>query len=95
MFLDVRLAARDARRVRPQHLRRARAAGRRIPPQITRQNGLLYTYTSEPERWAADLLQHHPAGTADHQNVVAEWRVPNPATRRRWSIRPAGASSCG
>src|SRR5262245_28484215 len=42
------------------------------------QNGLLYTYTSEPESGPATFFSTIPPGTADHQNVVAEWRVPNP-----------------
>ena len=42
------------------------------------QNGLLYTYTSEPESGPATFFSTVPAGTADHQNVVAEWHVPNP-----------------
>ena len=41
------------------------------------QNGLLYTYTSEPNGPPATLPTFIP-GTPDHQNVVAEWRVPNP-----------------
>jgi glucose/arabinose dehydrogenase len=41
-------------------------------------NGLLYTYTSEPVSGPADFSTM-PAGTpANHQSVVAEWRVPNP-----------------
>ena len=41
------------------------------------QNGLLYTYTSEPNTGPATLPTFIP-GTPDHQNVIAEWRVPNP-----------------
>jgi len=41
-------------------------------------NGLIYTYTSEPEAGAPTFFSTIPLGTADHQNVVAEWRVPNP-----------------
>lgn len=41
-------------------------------------NGLIYTYTSEPESGAPTFPSTIPLGTADHQNVVAEWRVPNP-----------------
>jgi glucose/arabinose dehydrogenase len=41
-------------------------------------NGLLYTYTSEPVSGPADFSTM-PAGVeADHQSVVAEWRVPDP-----------------
>lgn len=44
-----------------------------------RTNGKLYTYTSEPNAGAPTFPTTIPAGaTADHQNVVAEWRVPNP-----------------
>ena len=39
-------------------------------------NGLFYTYTSEPVAGAPTFPSTLPAGTpADHQNVVAEWRV--------------------
>lgn len=42
-------------------------------------NGRLYTYTSEPVSGAADFSTL-PLGTpANHQSVVAEWGVPNPA----------------
>jgi glucose/arabinose dehydrogenase len=44
------------------------------------QNGLLYTYTSEPNAGPPTLPTTIPAGsTADHQNVVAEWRVATPS----------------
>ncbi|MGH7433001.1 MAG: PQQ-dependent sugar dehydrogenase, partial [Candidatus Methylomirabilales bacterium] len=42
-----------------------------------RQNGLLYTYTSEPNTAPATLPTFIP-GVPDHQNVIAEWRVPMP-----------------
>jgi glucose/arabinose dehydrogenase len=43
------------------------------------QNGLLYTYTSEPNAGPPTFPTTLPVGsTADHQNVVAEWAV-NPA----------------
>lgn len=39
-------------------------------------NGLIYTYTSEPNAGAPTFPTTMPAGfPADHQNVVAEWRV--------------------
>jgi glucose/arabinose dehydrogenase len=41
------------------------------------QNGRLYTYTSEPTAGSATLPTFIP-GTPDHQNVIAEWTVPNP-----------------
>ena len=44
------------------------------------QNGLLYTYTSEPNAGAPTFQTTIPPGsTADHQNVVAEWEAVNPA----------------
>jgi len=44
------------------------------------QNGLLYTYTSEPTGPPPTFPTTLPAGTApDHQNVVAEWQAVNPA----------------
>lgn len=43
------------------------------------RNGLLYTYTTEPSRGMPTFPSTLPSGTApDHDNVVAEWRVPNP-----------------
>ena len=43
-------------------------------------NGKLYTYTSEPVAGPPTFPTTLPPGTPpDHQNVVAEWRVPNPA----------------
>jgi glucose/arabinose dehydrogenase len=42
-------------------------------------NGLLYTYTSEPLGPPATLPTFIPSTPGpDHQNVIAEWRVPNP-----------------
>ena len=44
-----------------------------------RSNGLLYTYTSEPTAGPPTFPTTIPPGkTADHQDVIAEWRVPNP-----------------
>jgi glucose/arabinose dehydrogenase len=44
-------------------------------------NGLLYTYTSEPAAGAPTFPSTVPPGVApDHQNVVAEWRVPDPGS---------------
>lgn len=44
-------------------------------------NGLLYTYTSEPVSAVSDGdFSTMPQGeTADHQSVILEWRVPDPA----------------
>jgi glucose/arabinose dehydrogenase len=47
-------------------------------------NGLLYTYTSEPVGGPADFSTMPAGTTANHQSVVAEWRVPNP--RRKASV---------
>jgi DNA-binding CsgD family transcriptional regulator len=42
-------------------------------------NGRLYTYTSEPTGGPPTFPTTLPAEVApDHQNVLAEWRVPNP-----------------
>jgi len=41
-------------------------------------NGLLYTYTSEPVSGAADFSTMPAGTTANHQSSIAEWRVPNP-----------------
>jgi glucose/arabinose dehydrogenase len=44
------------------------------------QNGLLYTYTSEPTAGAPTFPTTIPMGsTPDHQNVVAQWQAVNPA----------------
>ena len=42
-------------------------------------NGLLYTYTSEPLDGAADFSTIPDGSTADHQSVVTEWQVFDPA----------------
>ncbi len=42
-------------------------------------NGLLYTYTSEPVNGTADFSTMPPGVLADHQSVITEWQVPNPA----------------
>ena len=41
-------------------------------------NGLLYTYTSEPASSTADFAAPE-AAVADHDTVITEWQVPNPA----------------
>lgn len=43
------------------------------------QNGLLYTYTSEPNTGMTTLPTFIP-GTPDHENVITEWRVLNPGS---------------
>lgn len=44
-------------------------------------NGLLYTYTSEPVGGVPTFPTTMPVGTtADHQNVIAEWRVGSSGT---------------
>jgi len=42
-------------------------------------NGLLYTYTSEPATGIPDFSTMPPNTTPNHQTVIAEWQVPNPA----------------
>lgn len=42
-------------------------------------NGLLYTYTSEPVAGAADFSTMPEGAAADHQSVITEWRVTDPA----------------
>lgn len=41
-------------------------------------NGLLYTYTSEPNSGPADFSTIPDGETADHQAVIREWAVPEP-----------------
>lgn len=41
-------------------------------------NGLLYTYTSEPNNGPADFSTIPIGRTANHQSVIIEWTVPNP-----------------
>lgn len=43
-----------------------------------KDNGLLYTYTSEPLDGPADFSTMPPGTLADHQSVIREWHVPNP-----------------
>lgn len=42
------------------------------------ENGLLYTYTSEPVDGAADFSTLPEGETANHQSVIREWQVPDP-----------------
>ncbi len=42
-------------------------------------NGLLYTYTSEPVNGRADFTTMPAGFVADHQSVIAEWRVADPS----------------
>jgi glucose/arabinose dehydrogenase len=42
-------------------------------------NGLLYTYTSEPVQAQADFVTLPAGATANHQSLVTEWRVTDPA----------------
>jgi glucose/arabinose dehydrogenase len=41
-------------------------------------NGLLYTYTSEPEAGEADFSTMPEGEAPNHQSVVREWQVPEP-----------------
>lgn len=43
-------------------------------------NGLLYTYTSEPVSEAADFSTMPSGETANHQSVILEWMVPEPCS---------------
>jgi glucose/arabinose dehydrogenase len=42
------------------------------------ENGLLYTYTSEPVAGAADFSTMPEGEPANHQSVIREWQVPEP-----------------
>jgi glucose/arabinose dehydrogenase len=42
------------------------------------ENGLLYTYTSEPATETADFSTMPPGTPPNHQSVIAEWSVSNP-----------------
>lgn len=42
------------------------------------QNGLLYTYTSEPVAGEADFSTMPVGESANHQAVILEWQVPDP-----------------
>jgi glucose/arabinose dehydrogenase len=42
------------------------------------QNGILYTYTSEPATGTPDYSTIPPGAPVDHQNVVRSWHVPQP-----------------
>ncbi|MPZ18270.1 MAG: CHRD domain-containing protein [Luteitalea sp.] len=44
------------------------------------QNGLLYTYTSEPVAGPADYSTMPEGVSANHQSVVREWHVPDPCS---------------
>lgn len=46
-------------------------------PQFA-NNGLLYTYTSEPVNGSADFSTMPGGETANHQSVVGEWEIPDP-----------------
>jgi len=43
------------------------------------ENGLLYTYTSEPVDGPADFSTMPVSTSPNHQSVVLEWQVPDPA----------------
>jgi hypothetical protein len=45
------------------------------------ENGLLYTYTSEPVSGEADFSTMPPGTAPNHQSVVREWQVPDPCNR--------------
>ena len=41
-------------------------------------NGLLYTYTSEPVAGSADFSTMPESESANHQTVISEWQIPSP-----------------
>lgn len=45
-------------------------------------NGLFYTYTSEPARGPADFSTMPPGVEANHQSVIRQWRVNDPCDHR-------------
>lgn len=44
------------------------------------ENGLLYTYTSEPVDGPADFSTMPMGETANHQSVISEWQTPDPCS---------------
>lgn len=54
------------------------------------QNGLLYTYTSEPARAPADFSTIPKGFAADHQSVITEWKAFNPVVSDT-TVDPASA----
>lgn len=44
-------------------------------------NGLLYTYTSEPASGSADFSTMPPGESPNHQSVISEWQIPEPCNR--------------
>lgn len=78
VFLDVRARLVPLGRFGPNTFDERGLLGVAFHPNY-QTNGLLYTYTSEPTSVPPTFPTTMPAGTtADHQDVVAEWRVPNP-----------------
>jgi glucose/arabinose dehydrogenase len=56
-----------------------------------RHNGLVYTYTSQTPQGQATLPPNQcNARLPDHDNVVTEWRVPNPRSRHA-TVDPSSA----
>jgi glucose/arabinose dehydrogenase len=55
-----------------------------------RNNGLLYTYSSEPPAGPADFTTQPGGLAANHQSVVREWQVPRPK-RPDSSVDPASS----
>ncbi|MCR8915410.1 PQQ-dependent sugar dehydrogenase [Marinobacter panjinensis] len=51
-------------------------------------NGLLYTYTSEPVAGPADFSTMPVGVDANHQSVINEWRVPAPSCERGAVVDP-------
>jgi glucose/arabinose dehydrogenase len=78
VFLDVRLRTVTLGVCGPNTFDERGLLGVAFHPKYA-LNGLLYTYTSEPESGPPTFFSTITPGTADHQNVVAEWRVANPS----------------
>jgi glucose/arabinose dehydrogenase len=75
VFLDIRARIVPLGAVGPGTFDERGFLGLAFHPDFA-SNGLFYTYTSEPVAGAPTFPSTLPAGTpADHQNVVAEWRV--------------------
>jgi glucose/arabinose dehydrogenase len=78
VFLDVRSRIVTLGVCGPNTFDERGLLGLAFHPKYT-SNGLLYTYSSEPDVGAPTFPSTVPAGTRpDHHNVIAEWRVGNP-----------------
>lgn len=88
VFLDVRTRLVTLGKFGPNTFDERGLLGVAFHPNY-RSNGLLYTYASEPATMRPDYTTMIPPfpvcpvpprrTTAEHQSVIAEWRVPNPS----------------